>query len=342
MVEILVAVAILVVCVVPLMRAFVMSANFNVKARRNMSATTLSENIMEEIKAAGVEQYGVPSGDFVTIDGKDFPVYTAQYSNYSFDGRNWDIEATMTPSGATYLDGADELPFNSQGIADLSGMDGQTDAVYVEGIDERREFLESYAAMHMGINATALEEGVVTTYRFRLVADTLGDSVELTVTYEDGSGNQLLEENRTVFDTMQNGGRLETLYIFYVPAVRTYSAAAREVVILENLQSLPIDVYLVRQGGSSFPLRLYINEGTLNNPAATRVHTNLDTSLGSLDFERIYRNNVPQTLTSSQSLFGLYGLDYCEDLSARLYEVEVKVTPAGGTDTVSLTGTALP
>lgn len=98
LVEILIAVAILVLCAVPLLKAFVTSAQTNARARQNLNATTLAENIMEEIKAAGVEGYGVKSGDTVTIDGVDLPVYEAEYSNYSFDGRAYDVKAVMTPS----------------------------------------------------------------------------------------------------------------------------------------------------------------------------------------------------------------------------------------------------
>ena len=49
LVEILIAVAILVLCAVPLLKAFVTSAQTNVRARQNLNATTLAENIMEEI-----------------------------------------------------------------------------------------------------------------------------------------------------------------------------------------------------------------------------------------------------------------------------------------------------
>ena len=91
LVEILIAVAILVLCAVPLLKAFVTSAQTNARARQNLNATTLAENIMEEIKAAGVEGYGVKSGDTVTIDGVDLPVYEAEYSNYNFDGREYDV-----------------------------------------------------------------------------------------------------------------------------------------------------------------------------------------------------------------------------------------------------------
>lgn len=66
---------------------------------------------MEEIKAAGVEGYGVKSGDTVTIDGVELPVYEAEYSNYSFDGRAYDVKAVMTPSQETYHEGTDEKAY---------------------------------------------------------------------------------------------------------------------------------------------------------------------------------------------------------------------------------------
>ncbi len=46
LVEILIAVAILVLCAVPLLKAFVTSAQTNARARQNLNATTLAENIM--------------------------------------------------------------------------------------------------------------------------------------------------------------------------------------------------------------------------------------------------------------------------------------------------------
>lgn len=342
LVEILVAVAILVLCAIPLMNAFVQSLNANVRARQDLSATTLAENIMEEIKAAGAEGYGTADGTTVTIEGEDFPVYRARYQNYSFDGRYWQVEAVMTPSDATYLEGSGERYFNTSDITELSGMDSQTDAVYVQPADERRELAEDYAASHMGLQASVLEENMITRYHFEIGSSHGLDTLVQTVTYEDGSGNVLSQESQTIFDTIQNGGRLEKLYVFYVPASRTASAAAHEIITVENPKSLPVSVYLVRQGGGGLPLELSVEEGTIGSPASTGIYTNLDTSLGSADFGRIYRNGTLQTLTSAKSLFGLYGLDHSGDASARLYEVEVTVTPVDGTDSVTLTGTALP
>lgn len=342
LVEILVAVAILVLCAVPLLNAFVHSANANKNAREDLSATTLAENIMEEIKAAGAEVYGSADGTVVTMDGVDFPVYQARYNNYYFDGRYWQVEAVMTPSDATWLDGAVERYFNTGDITELSGMDSSTDAVYVQPLDERWELAEDHALAHVGTDASALEQELVTKYQFNITRDHGIDTVEQIVSYEDAGGNVLSQESQTIFNSIQNGGQLESLYVFYVPAERTGASSAHEIITVENLQSLPVDVYLIRQGGDGMPLELSVKEGSIGSTAATRLHTNLDTGLGSTDFYRIYRNGTPQTLTAAKSLFGMYGLDYSGDPSARLYEVEVTVTPAGGTESVTLTGTALP
>ena len=155
LVEILIAVAILVLCAVPLLKAFVTSAQTNARARQNLNATTLAENIMEEIKAAGVEGYGVKSGDTVTIDGVDLPVYEAEYSNYSFDGRAYDVKAVMTPSQETYLDGTDEKAYNAQGIPEISVMDDSRDAVYVEDKNARFDIIDENADL-LGMKAEEL------------------------------------------------------------------------------------------------------------------------------------------------------------------------------------------
>ena len=55
LVEVLVAIVILAIIVVPLLSAFVVSARTNAKARQTMRATTLAQNIMEELKAHSLE-----------------------------------------------------------------------------------------------------------------------------------------------------------------------------------------------------------------------------------------------------------------------------------------------
>lgn len=53
--EVLVAITILSIIVVPLLQAFVTSAGVNAKARREMNATSVAENVIEELKAGTLE-----------------------------------------------------------------------------------------------------------------------------------------------------------------------------------------------------------------------------------------------------------------------------------------------
>ena len=56
LVEVLVAILVLSIILVPLLSAFVVSANTNAKARRTLRATTLAQNVMEELKAYSLEE----------------------------------------------------------------------------------------------------------------------------------------------------------------------------------------------------------------------------------------------------------------------------------------------
>ena len=237
LVEILIAVAILVLCAVPLLKAFVTSAQTNVRARQNLNATTLAENIMEEIKAAGVEGYGVKSGDTVTIDGVDLPVYEAEYSNYSFDGRAYDVKAVMTPSQETYLDGTDEKAYNAQSIPEISVMDDSRDAVYVEDKNARFDIIDENADS-LGMKAEELLNACRTEYRFAVKENHGSYTVTQTVTYSDASGNIIgTPQTLTIFDSVLTGADLRSLYVCYIPALRTTGDMYRtqEKVVIENI-----------------------------------------------------------------------------------------------------------
>ena len=137
----------------------------HIEMLQTMMMMLMKDATIEEIKAAGVEGYGVKSGDTVAIDGVDLPVYEAEYSNYSFDGRAYDVKAVMTPSQETYLDGTDEKAYNAQGIPEISVMDDSRDAVYVEDKNARFDIIDENADS-LGMKAEELLNACRTEYRF--------------------------------------------------------------------------------------------------------------------------------------------------------------------------------
>lgn len=343
LVEILIAVAILVLCAVPLLKAFVTSAQTNAKARQNLNSTTLAENIMEEIKAAGVEKYGRKSGENVTIDGVELPVYEAEYSNYSFDGKEYEVKAVMTPSDETYQDGTDEKAYNAQGIPELSVMDDSRDAVYVEDKNTRFDIIEENAAS-LGMTSEALLNACETEYKFVIKESHGSDTISQTVTYTDGAGNVIgTPQTLTIFDSVLTGEDVRSLYVFYIPTSRTSGdrSAAKEHVVIENKQDIPIRVYLIRQGTEDTPLTVSITESAPSAEAATQIISNLSVE-DKNDISKVLRNGSTITAATAKGAFGFQKLDEAQTAeSARLYQIEVTVTPAGSDKSVTLTGTAM-
>lgn len=343
LVEILIAVAILVLCAVPLLRAFVASAQNNAKARVNLNATTLAENIMEEIKAAGVEGYGVKSGDTVMIDGVELPVYEAEYSNYSFDGKNFNVKAVMTPSQETYQDGTDEKAYNAKGIPELSIMDDSRDAVYVEDKNARFDAINEYADS-LGMTEEELLKACETEYCFAVKENHGSYSVTQTVTYSDGSGNTIgTPQTLTIFDSVLTGADIRSLYICYIPALRTSGdmSVAKEHVVIENTQDIPIEVYLIRQGTQDTPVTVSVTESAPATVAATQFHGNLSVE-DKTDISKIWRNGSVITAATAKSAFGFQRMDEADTTdAARLYTVEVTVTPVDSEKSITLTGTAM-
>ena len=72
LVELLIAVTILAIIVIPLMHLFVTSTKINVKSRETLRSTTIAQDIMEGCKAYDVpelqEQFNHPEEGFYVID----------------------------------------------------------------------------------------------------------------------------------------------------------------------------------------------------------------------------------------------------------------------------------
>ena len=74
LVELLIAVVILAIIVIPLMNLFVSSNRINIKSRKTLRATTAAQDIMEGLKAYNIkeikEQFADPASGFYVIDSK--------------------------------------------------------------------------------------------------------------------------------------------------------------------------------------------------------------------------------------------------------------------------------
>lgn len=338
LVEVLIAIAIFVLCALPLLQAFVLSARTNVSSREALNATTLAENIMEEIKAVGVESYGTKTAATVEIDGNALPVYEAKYINYQYDDKFYTIEAIMTPSTEVYEDSG-EKPINSTSVAELYQMDRKRDCIYVQGQDDLWETAKAYKDNHTvssSVTTADIVNEAETEYRFTINSENGFYTVEQTVTYwyQDIELTDTINTKK-IFDSVQTGGMLRSLYLFFLPSQTNR-------IVIENVKEVPLTVYLVKQSTTDTNVELRVTEGS--TPAltsSTRIQTNLNVEGVTAEISRIYRNNVLKTMVEAKGIFGLQALAKESEVTTRLYSVQVDVKDTEGKLLTSLTGTAL-
>lgn len=90
LVELLIAVVILAIIVIPLMNLFVSSNRINIKSRKTLRATTAAQDIMEGLKAYDMEeikaQFKDPASGFYVIDSRLIKGGVAEEPSFEMDG----------------------------------------------------------------------------------------------------------------------------------------------------------------------------------------------------------------------------------------------------------------
>lgn len=348
LVEVLVAMAIFMVCLIPLLQSFVVVSNANAKSRQTLNASTLAENIIEEIKSEGVTAYvgtDTPTS-YVTIGGVNYPVYEVAYTNRAFDGRNYQINVTLSPSTETYNDGTSETALNAQTTAELFTMSNKTDAFYVEDTNVLNNAAQLYVDTYPGVTLAEVKSGMETEYTF-VISNAGGiQSVEQTVsrTY---NGNLIgAAETASIFSSLQTGNELKSLYIFYVPA----SSGGKETFIIENKDDYPLDVYIVQQKAHTTDMNKKAKALTIveTTDQSSGAPTTIRSNMGISDFMDIKYQHTGGVMhmnsVTAKSAFGFHELGVDENMTgknARLYDITVTVSDANSNQVVSLTGTAL-
>ena len=88
--ELLIAVIILAIIVIPVMHLFLTSNKLNIKSRQTLQAATLAQNIMEGLKAYDIEelkaQFNAPAEGFYVIDEDLIEGAAAEETGMEVDG----------------------------------------------------------------------------------------------------------------------------------------------------------------------------------------------------------------------------------------------------------------
>ena len=346
LIEVLVAMAILALCAAPFLRSLVLSIQTNAKSRELLNATSVAENIMEDIKADGAAVYlglTTPSGGIPPSDTNPYGnVYKTGYDNYLLDGKSYKVAVTLAASGKA-PDGS-LTAYNSEKLAELYRMNTLTDAIYVQPSTEALEQVTHYVNAPGTPVADYLQApdnimaGLESDYEFDISYNDSLYEVNGTLIYQTASGNQVTQKSMSVYNSLHGGGKLQRIYLFLSPSVTNN-------VTIKNTDGVPVEVYLVRQTNTAAKVNLTIEEdkvhgGGIADPVMTKIRTNIGESDGV--WTNFSYSGTTLSYTAMKERFGMYALDKIADTAdTRLYDVKIVVSDKEGKELTSLAGTVL-
>lgn len=291
LVEVLVAILILAIIVVPLLNAFVVSANTNAKARRMMRATTLAQNVIEELKAYSLnesaEQYlGRKAGNYVIADAEK-SYETVKYA----DGVHKQV--TIDEYGEIVGRVDEQYDFVLQGVAqesakfdveiqvrkpevkDPANLDGLGEYEMVNITSMNRSDCAYFAQESTSDLNVALEfarRGEIYTGSAEVSSEEFLDMMTRTITIDinsevDGTENvkvtydYLIPAGYTTADNREyteyttiydNYASGEELQAVYVYYYPLYGVSTRDTFIINNANDFDVEVYLIKMKDTSY------------------------------------------------------------------------------------------
>lgn len=196
LIELLIAIVILSIIVVPLLHSFVTSARTNAKSRNTMHATAIAEDVMEQFEAhtlaemADIYTADHPTGFTNTVlqdaeldvdgDGSTEPgIWQYTFRDEKTTSGVYDVVVTLDPNGYPEL--------NEKDIVNIQNLAGNLNAVYSETEDAAQEaygYFEAYSGgrdiMEIARNTTKTIEISIDSNRILLdLGD--GESIETDV-----------------------------------------------------------------------------------------------------------------------------------------------------------------
>ncbi len=295
LIELLVAIAILAVVMIPMLHSFVTSARTNTRAGKVMEATTAAQNVFEQLKSEDLttylgdctsEQVMDGSNPVLDIQGKPIYTYKREFSNLDVNGRKFHAKVTLDPQKYTSISTTSEAnkktDYNTLKFANLSTLSKASNAFYIQKADQ-----EIKAAKDIDLGEYEEVEKKMSrniTLEVDYDESTKLARVYVTVTYQDGrdgkSGtvtpiNHVEIYNNSESLTTGNPNVLSNIFLCFYPMYNSSSRISpRETIEIKNPKNYKVCVFLVKQtdrdtssnpnyvtGSSSYSVKLSVDEG---------------------------------------------------------------------------------
>lgn len=261
LVELLIAMTILLIVVVPILHSFITAARTNAKSKKIMQATSTAQNIMEELKAYSLKELESTYTLTPNADG----TYTIAMDNVSIGKGTYNAKVTLDPTIYQMQTPDTEKKYNDYERANIPYMDIQKDAFYVQepASDEEaaQQFLDLYKDAG-GMQAYTAEHFLDTmTRKIAIDISTTGDIntggktlVKISYIYTT-SETAISEDKRTlvspdeskIFDNIDYDEQLRGIYLFYNPLYSSTTTNNKDTIEINNESNLDISVYIVKQ-----------------------------------------------------------------------------------------------
>lgn len=348
LVELLVAMIILMIIVVPLLHSFVTAANVNGRAKKVLQATTAAQNIMEQIKASKISELRTATVD---SDG----VYTIEYTNQQVDNRTFRVVATLDPNTYKKDDPTAENDYNDESISTIYDMNSSSDAFLIESPSLDTDMAAEYGdTVNYGSVYQAMERTVI----IDIDSDGSKTTVSGSILYSYHDIQKYGVKDQCIFSGINAEGGLRNIYVMFEPMyTSTVGGTAKEHILVNNPNNLPVNLFFVKQENSrttqsletNYKVAVNVKEGTrsdyLDEAGNVNVVSKLHSNLTDAQVDMKY-NDLSSRLIGSESFTADQLIGYTtlapQMVSDRIYEVEVKVydqNDASGEELVSIEGT---
>lgn len=279
LVEIIVAMAILAVVVVPFVHSFVTAARTNSKARDTLYATTIAEDIMELFEDVNVEKesaniktiidektaIGVVDAGAVNLDANG--VYTIEmgaaalgkYVGESFVGDNYSAKIVLDPCNDTVDEHGNTVSgiyndYNTANVAQVDAVDARHDGVYamkkkddediINTISKKTSYSEAElsAGLTKRITIEILDNGKQAGTELQFV------KVIVSREYQYGVYSEPIMQEFVYDNTVQTGQKayeFENLYILYTPLYS--NSINRDSIVVNNPANIPFTLYILHE-----------------------------------------------------------------------------------------------
>jgi prepilin-type N-terminal cleavage/methylation domain-containing protein len=364
LVELIVTVAILAIIVLPLLKAFVISAGTNAKAKEKLRTTELAQNVMEGLEATDllnvVSQFcdpGTDNCDFTLLTGQEQMtvrqmdtdtdgVYRFAMKDLTASEKKYDALITISANQETAENGTTN---NADEVVNISRIDTGHDALSVPS-KTTDDIMTAIWKQYPDVQQSDISRTI--TVSIETVSGVSDPYQRVTVSYQykwtkdgteyvfpSGASSDLYSD--VIFENAGAADRtLSNVYLFFYPWYTSTQGRQSDLVNISNPSDQDVTVYLVKQESNAANLemlelgyRVTVNVQEPYQTASdtctnTCVRTNLDTNLatGEAADQAIWSLNGFTADAAGKIIRNALSAKESQD---RLYDVTVSIYPSG-------------